>query len=269
MLASKPSLAKHLILMTFRGKLPDYMEIRGTVTTSFLANASVVILVSVMSQSVHMLVIHDSYFTIIHITPIESHVRLCSPPVTQHRSWRDAPTWQLWTSKSRSCETALWPPSGTGPDAWERRPERSVTLCPTSSPGQTNLKCWLRRYEQNWTKLNWFSSGIAVQKCSLELRLFTLPQAKPVSSCKKFGKLCNKISHQNIHLSFVRMFLLSLCPAPEQHAWCDHLDAARWEEGGLRPYPRSPGPLLHVQWAGLRTSLWQDTDYIFTGTHLL
>ena len=61
------------------------------------------------------------------------------------------------------------------------------------------------------------------------------------------------------------MRLLSLRSAPEQHAWCDHLDAARWEEGGLLPHPRSPGPLLHVQWAGLRTALWQDASHLFKG----
>lgn len=66
----------------------------------------------------------------------------------------------------------------------------------------------------------------------------------------------------------IHMFLFSLCPAPEQHAWRDHLDAPGWEESGLQSHPRSPSPFFHVQWAGLWSTLWQDTDYHFAGTHL-
>lgn len=64
------------------------------------------------------------------------------------------------------------------------------------------------------------------------------------------------------------MFLFSLSTAPEQHAWCDHLDAAGWEAGGLQSHPCSPNPVLHTQWAGLWSTLWQDTDHLFEGTHL-
>lgn len=72
----------------------------------------------------------------------------------------------------------------------------------------------------------------------------------------------------SIHNSaFVHMFLLSLCLASEQHTWRDHLDAAGREKGGLQSHPCSPNPLLHIQWAGLWTALWQDTDSLFTGTH--
>lgn len=60
--------------------------------------------------------------------------------------------------------------------------------------------------------------------------------------------------------------ILLLCSAPEQHAWCDHLDAAWWEEGGLQPHPCSPGSLLHLQWAGLWTTLWQDANHLFKRT---
>lgn len=67
--------------------------------------------------------------------------------------------------------------------------------------------------------------------------------------------------------SFVLTFSPSLCPASEQYARRDHLDAAGWKEGGLQSHPRPPDPLLHVQRAGLWSTLWQDTDDLFKGKH--
>lgn len=80
---------------------------------------------------------------------------------------------------------------------------------------------------------------------------------------------CPKMKWVSSYMQVWYLFLMCLpflCSAPEQHAWCDHLDAAWWEEGGLQPHPCSPGSLLHLQWAGLWTTLWQDANHLFKGT---